>query len=119
LVYDETYTVLRQNKTALCLSETDKQTPPEVLTTISLRPSAPRRLHSEANRPGRNASTLGSAKAWMCTLFKHEDAGKAPAYARSFSKAALIAVSIALAKTGGSGRACSGIGVGRVQLCDP
>ena len=29
---DETYEVLRQNKTALCLSETDKQTPPEVLT---------------------------------------------------------------------------------------
>src|SRR6267378_7774973 len=30
---DETYAVLRQHKTALCLSETDKQTPPEVLTT--------------------------------------------------------------------------------------
>src|SRR5260370_7108216 len=29
---DETYAVLRQHKTALCLSETDKQTPPEVLT---------------------------------------------------------------------------------------
>src|SRR5437879_13342079 len=29
---DETYSVLRQRKTALCLSETDKQTPPDVLT---------------------------------------------------------------------------------------
>src|SRR5258705_7242348 len=29
---DETYFVLRQHKTALCLSETDKQTAPEVLT---------------------------------------------------------------------------------------
>src|SRR5438445_13481304 len=30
---DETYAVLRQHNTALCLSETEKQTPPEVLTT--------------------------------------------------------------------------------------
>ncbi len=30
---DETYAVLRQHKTALCLSETEKQTPPDVLTT--------------------------------------------------------------------------------------
>src|SRR5260370_21212035 len=30
---DETYAVLRRHKTALCLSETDKQTPPEGLTT--------------------------------------------------------------------------------------
>src|SRR5260370_10524282 len=29
---DETYAVLRQHKTALCLSETEKQTAPEVLT---------------------------------------------------------------------------------------
>src|SRR5260370_33950724 len=29
---EETYTVLRQHETALCLSETEKQTPPEVLT---------------------------------------------------------------------------------------
>jgi len=66
---EETYAVLRQNETALCLSETDKQTPPEVLTTgftyarLRLEDYTPSK-----SWPGRNASTPGLAKAWMYTL---------------------------------------------------
>jgi len=81
---EETYEVLRKHQTALCLSETDKQTPPDVITA----PFAYARLRLEDY-------TAKQIKAWgqrfdtwlaqgtdVYVYFKHEDAGKAPAYAR-------------------------------------
>jgi uncharacterized protein YecE (DUF72 family) len=81
---EETYAVLRARGTALCLAETDKDTPPEVLTAdfayIRLR---------------REEYTAEQLKVWRKRIdnwleqgvdvhvyCKHEDSGKAPAYAR-------------------------------------
>lgn len=81
---EETYEVLRECGTALCLAETDKDTPPEVLTAdytyVRLR---------------REEYTAEQLKAWrkrfenwlaqgvdVYVYCKHEDSGKAPAYAR-------------------------------------
>jgi uncharacterized protein YecE (DUF72 family) len=81
---EETYAVLRQNKTALCLSETDKQTPPEVLTTGFTYA----RLRLENYTPTQVAVWRKRFDGWLgkgvdvYAYFKHEDAGKAPAYAR-------------------------------------
>lgn len=81
---DETYEVLRRNKTALCLSETDKQTPPEVLTAGFTYA----RLRLEDYTPKQIAAWRKRFDAWIgegvdvFAYFKHEDAGKAPAYAR-------------------------------------
>jgi uncharacterized protein YecE (DUF72 family) len=81
---DETYEVLRRNKTALCLSETDKQTPPEVLTAGFTYA----RLRLENYTPRQIAAWRKRFDAWLAqgvdvyAYFKHEDAGKAPAYAR-------------------------------------
>jgi uncharacterized protein YecE (DUF72 family) len=81
---DETYDVLRQSETALCLSETDKQTPPEVLTAAFTYA----RLRLEDYTPKQIAAWRRRFDAWLgqgvdvYTYFKHEDGGKAPAYAR-------------------------------------
>jgi uncharacterized protein YecE (DUF72 family) len=81
---DETYDVLRQSETALCLSETDKQTPPEVLTAAFTYA----RLRLEDYTPKQIAAWRKRFDAWLgqgvdvYTYFKHEDGGKAPAYAR-------------------------------------
>src|SRR5882762_3973264 len=81
---DETYAVLRQNKTALCLSETDKQTPPEVLTTgftyVRLRREdyTAKQLAAWSDRFAEWRSKGVDVYAYC----KHEDAGKGPAYAR-------------------------------------
>jgi len=81
---DETYEVLRRNKTALCLSETDKQTPPEVLTAGFTYT----RLRLENYTPKQIAAWRKRFDTWLgqgvdvYAYFKHEDAGKAPAYAR-------------------------------------
>lgn len=81
---DETYEVLRRNKTALCLSETDKQAPPEVLTAGFTYA----RLRLENYTPRQIAAWRKRFDAWLAqgvdvyAYFKHEDAGKAPAYAR-------------------------------------
>jgi uncharacterized protein YecE (DUF72 family) len=81
---EETYAVLRERGTALCLAETENDTPPDVLTAdfayVRLR---------------REDYTVEQLKVWR-TRFdnwlargvdvhvycKHEDSGKAPAYAR-------------------------------------
>jgi len=81
---EETYAVLRDRGTALCLAETEKDTPPDVLTAdfayVRLR---------------REDYTVEQLKVWR-TRFdnwlgqgvdvhvycKHEDSGRAPAYAR-------------------------------------
>ena len=81
---DETYEVLRRHKTDLCLSETDKQTPPEVLTAGFTYA----RLRLENYTPRQIAAWRKRFDAWLAqgvdvyAYFKHEDAGKAPAYAR-------------------------------------
>jgi uncharacterized protein YecE (DUF72 family) len=81
---DVTYEVLRRNKTALCLSETEKQTPPEVLTAEFTYA----RLRLENYTPKQIAAWRKRFDAWLAqgvdvyAYFKHEDAGKAPAYAR-------------------------------------
>jgi len=84
---EETYAVLRQYKTALCLSETEKQTPPDVLTA-SFTYS---RLRLENYAPKQIAAWRKRFDAWLgqgadvYAYFKHEDAGKAPAYARQLA----------------------------------
>jgi uncharacterized protein YecE (DUF72 family) len=81
---EETYTVLRQRETALCLSETDKQTPPDVLTAHFTYA----RLRLEDYTPKQITAWRKRFDDWLgqsvdvYVYFKHEDAGKAPAYAR-------------------------------------
>lgn len=82
---DETYAVLRKHGTALCLAETEKDTPLEVLTTNFTYV----RLRRENYTPKQLAVWRKRFEAWagngvdVYAYCKHEDAGKAPAYARS------------------------------------
>jgi uncharacterized protein YecE (DUF72 family) len=81
---EETYAVLRQHKTALCLSETEKQSPPDVLTAGFTYA----RLRLENYTPKQLTAWRKRFDAWLAqgvdvyAYCKHEDAGKAPAYAR-------------------------------------
>jgi uncharacterized protein YecE (DUF72 family) len=81
---DETYAVLRQHNTALCLSETDKQTPPDVVTAGF----AYVRLRLENYTPKQLTAWRKRFDAWLdqgvdvYVYCKHEDEGKAPADAR-------------------------------------
>jgi uncharacterized protein YecE (DUF72 family) len=80
---DETYAVLRKYETALCLSETEKQTPPDILTASWTYA----RLRLEDYTPKQITAWKKRFDAWLAqgidgyVYFKHEDAGKAPAYA--------------------------------------
>lgn len=81
---EETYALLRRHRTALCLAETDKETPPEVLTADF----AYVRLRREAYTSKQLSAWRERFDAWLgrgievYVYCKHEDAGKAPAYAR-------------------------------------
>jgi uncharacterized protein YecE (DUF72 family) len=81
---DETYSVLRQYQTALCLSETEKQTPREVLTAGFTYV----RLRLETYTAKQLAVWKKRLDTWLAegidiyVYCKHEDSGKAPAYAR-------------------------------------
>ncbi len=81
---DETYAVLRQHNTALCLSETEKQTPPDVLTADFTYA----RLRLEDYTAKQLTAWRKRFDAWLAqgvdvyAYCKHEDAGKGPAYAR-------------------------------------
>ena len=81
---DETYAVLRQHDTALCLSETEKQTPPDVLTAgftyarLRLENYTPKQLGAWKKR----FDTWLGQGVDVYAYCKHEDAGQAPAYAR-------------------------------------
>jgi uncharacterized protein YecE (DUF72 family) len=81
---DETYAVLRQHETALCLAETDKQTPPDVLTAGFTYI----RLRLEDYTSEQLAAWRRRFDGWLdqgidvYVYCKHEDAGKGPAYAR-------------------------------------
>jgi uncharacterized protein YecE (DUF72 family) len=81
---EETYEVLRKHSTALCLSETEKQTPPDIITagfTFA-------RLRLENYTPKQLKEWKKRFDDWMAkgvdvyAYCKHEDEGKAPTYAR-------------------------------------
>ena len=80
----ETYSALRKNNVALCLAETDEQTPPEILTANF----AYLRLRKEEYTPKELAAWRKRFDAWLdqgidvYAYCKHEDAGKGPAYAK-------------------------------------
>lgn len=81
---EETYSALRKNNVALCLAETDKQTPPEILTANF----AYLRLRKEEYTPKELSAWRKRFDGWLdqgvdvYAYCKHEDAGKAPAYAK-------------------------------------
>lgn len=81
---EKTYAVLRQYQVALCLAETDKESPPEVLTTDFTYV----RLRREVYTAKQLAAWKQRFEAWqrqgidVYAYCKHEDAGQAPAYAR-------------------------------------
>jgi uncharacterized protein YecE (DUF72 family) len=80
---EETYEVLRKHETALCLSETEEQTPPDVITATFTYA----RLRLEEYTPKQLKTWRQRIDAWLANgtdvyvYLKHEDAGKAPAYA--------------------------------------
>lgn len=80
---EETYAVLRQQQVALCLAETETQTPPEVLTA----PFTYVRLRREEYTAQQLDAWRKRFDGWLAhgidvyVYCKHEDAGKAPAYA--------------------------------------
>jgi len=81
---DETYAVLRKHETALCIAETEKQEPPDLLTANFTYV----RLRLENYTPKQLAAWRKRFDVWMnqgvdvYAYCKHEDEGKAPAYAR-------------------------------------
>jgi uncharacterized protein YecE (DUF72 family) len=81
---EDTYSLLRQYQTALCLAETDKESPPEVLTADFTYV----RLRREAYTPKQLSAWRERFDGWLgqgievYVYCKHEDVGKAPAYAR-------------------------------------
>lgn len=81
---EETYTLLRRHETALCLAETEEQTPADILTAGFTYV----RLRRESYTPKRLCAWRKRMSAWMkqgvdvYVYCKHEDEGKAPEYAR-------------------------------------
>lgn len=81
---DETYAVLREHNTALCLAESEKQTPPDVLTAdftyvrLRLVDYTPKQLAAWRKR----FDTWLGQGVDVYVYCKHEDEGKAPEYAR-------------------------------------
>jgi uncharacterized protein YecE (DUF72 family) len=81
---EETYGVLREHNTALCLSETDKQSPPDVITAGFTYV----RLRLENYTPAQLTAWRQRFDNWLAqgidvyVYCKHEDEGKAPADAR-------------------------------------
>lgn len=81
---EETYAALREHGVALCLAETDAQAPPEILTAGFTYV----RLRREEYTPKDLAAWRKRLGGWLgdgvdvYVYCKHEDAGKAPAYAK-------------------------------------
>ncbi len=81
---DETYALLRQNETALCLAETDEESPPKLVTANF----AYVRLRRDAYTPKQLSAWKQTFEDWVCqgldvyAYAKHESAGKAADYAR-------------------------------------
>lgn len=86
---EQIYSLLRRHGAALCLAETEKEGPPEVLTSDF--------VYVRLRRPFYSAKELAAWKrrfdAWrqqgrdVYVFFKHEEAGQAPAYARQLLSA--------------------------------
>jgi len=80
---EETYAELRRQGTALCLAETEKETPVQVLTADF----AYVRLRREEYTPKQLREWRKQFDSWLAqgvdvfVYCKHEDAGKGPAYA--------------------------------------
>jgi uncharacterized protein YecE (DUF72 family) len=82
---EPTYEALRRHGVALCLAETDDEAPPDVVTAgfVYLR------LRRETYAPDDLAAWRRRCDAWVAAgrdvyaYFKHEDAGRGPAYARA------------------------------------
>ena len=81
---EETYALLRKHQTALCLSETEQQTPPDVITADFVYA----RLRLEDYSTKQLTGWRKKFEAWLgqgidvYAYCKHEDAGKGPQYAR-------------------------------------
>ncbi len=81
---EETYETLRKHNVALCLAETEKQTPPEVLTADFTYV----RLRMENYASKQLAAWKKRFDVWLgqgidvFAYCKHEEEGKAPAYAK-------------------------------------
>jgi uncharacterized protein YecE (DUF72 family) len=81
---DEVYALLRKHQTALCLAETDETSAPELLTA----PFAYVRLRRTSYSDAGLRSWREKFDAWRAAgsdvyvYFKHEEAGRGPAYAR-------------------------------------
>jgi uncharacterized protein YecE (DUF72 family) len=81
---EETYQLLRQFDTALCLAETDEATPPEVVTAGFVYVRLRREEYSARELAGWRKRFDGWTQQGVdvyCYV-KHEDAGKGPKYAR-------------------------------------
>jgi uncharacterized protein YecE (DUF72 family) len=82
---EDTYAILRKHGTALCLAETDKETPPEVLIADLTYV----RLRRENYTAKQLAAWRKRFEKWLrkgvdvYAYCKHEDTGKAPAYANA------------------------------------
>ncbi len=82
---EETYDVLRQHNTALCLADTDEQDPPEMLTADF----SYIRLRREDYTPKQLRDWRKRFDGWLAqgidvyVYCKHEDEGKGPAFARA------------------------------------
>jgi uncharacterized protein YecE (DUF72 family) len=81
----ETYALLRQHGVALCLAETDDTAAPEVVTAAFVY----LRLRRDEYGAADLAAWRARCRAWVAAgldvyaYFKHEDAGRGPAYARA------------------------------------
>ena len=81
---EETYDLLRQHQTALCIAETDEQAPPEIITADFTYA----RLRRENYTAKEITTWRKKFDKWtgqgidVYAYFKHEDEGKAPALAR-------------------------------------
>ncbi|HXE74308.1 MAG TPA: DUF72 domain-containing protein [Candidatus Xenobia bacterium] len=81
---EDTYTLLRRHGVALCLAETDEDTPPDVLTADFVYA----RLRRESYTPKQLRTWKERFDKWVSqgvdvyAFLKHEDAGKAPEWAR-------------------------------------
>jgi uncharacterized protein YecE (DUF72 family) len=81
---EETYGLLRRHETALCMAETDKEPAPETLTANF----AYLRLRKEDYTPKELSAWRAKIETWLAAgvdvfvYLKHEDEGKAPAFAR-------------------------------------
>ena len=82
---EEAYALLRRHRVALCLAETDNEPAPDVVTGGFLYV----RLRREEYAPGDLAAWRERCLGWVAAgldvyaYFKHEDAGRGPAYARA------------------------------------